>query len=223
MATGIIAGSLATMRPLFKKIVYKARSITQVGKTRDNRGTGDENSRARILSRKKSSASSMSRSQKTISEWKQTMDSQTYTTTCIGGHDLESAERLADLDERGAQLINLRGEQNYSNEIWSRDSERSQIWPYADEQSIHRMVQIEVRTSEDEPWARAGGGLWDRRMEDILKTPPRVRKGSKGGDSIPEWDKLPDLIPSSRKGSEDSHRRTRSRSKSPPLVRITTR
>jgi hypothetical protein len=223
MGTGIIAGSLATMRPLFKKIVYKARSITQVGKTRKNSQTNVESSRARILLHKNSSASSMNRSQKTISEWSNTVDTSTYTTTCIGGHELDDAEALADLDERGAQLINLRRERTYSQDIWSKDPERSRIWPFADDQSIHKMVHIEVRSSQEneQPWAGAGGGLWGQRMQDILKTPPRARKGSRDNDSIPEWEKLPDLIPPSRKGSESSQ--GRSRSKSPPLVRITTR
>jgi hypothetical protein len=214
MGTGIVAGSLAAMRPLFKKIMYKARSLTQAGKTLRN-DDGVESSRARILSREKSSASSMSRSQKTVSEWTRTFDNRTYTATCIDGHDLESAAALADLDERGAQLIKLREERIYPKEIWSKDPERSQIWPYAEDESIHRMVQSDVRSSqESEPWAGAGGGLWGRRMEDILKTPPRTRKGSRDDDSIPEWEKLPDLIPPSRKGSEDSQRRNRLKWKS---------
>lgn len=226
MATGIIAGSLATMRPLFKKIMYKARSITQVGRTRNPSSSRDENSKARMLyTGKRSIGSSSNKSQRSMAEWKNTVDSSVYTTTVIGGNDLETAEALADLDERGAQLINLRTQASFpTSDSWSPDTDRHRNWPFADEtpnpHSIHKTVQVEVRSSQDdEPWARAGGTAWGQKMQDLLKTPARVRKGSKDDDSIPEWDKLPDLIPPSRKGSEDAS----GRAESPKLVRITTR
>jgi len=209
IATGIIAGSLATMRPLYRNLVYKARTITQVGRTRKNSHTQHQNSQARMLSKKKSYASSVSRSQ-SITEWSNTVDTNTYTTTIFAGADYDFAEGLKD----GEEMSQLPKEKAPSKT--SSDSNRA--WPWRDDQSIHKTVQIEVRSSQEEeqPWATAGGGKWSQRMEDILRTPPRVRKGSRDDDSIPEWDKLPDLIPPSRKGSEDSQR-------APPLVRITTR
>ena len=210
IAAGIIAGSLATMRPLYSKVMYKARTtLTQAGRTRKNSHTNNQNSRARMLSRKTSYATSTTRSQKTINEWSKTVDTQTYTTTCFAGTDFDYAEGLRDSEEM-KRLPSGKLSRKPS-------SESSRAWP-RDDQSIHKTVQIEVRSSEeDQPWATAGGGRWTQRMEDLLRTPPKVRKGSRDEDSIPEWDRLPDLIPPSRKGSEDSTAR------SPPLVRITTR
>ena len=212
IAAGIIAGSLATMRPLYSKVMYKARTtLTQAGRTRKNSHTHNQNSRARMLSRKTSYATSTTRSQKTINEWTKTVDMHpTYTTTCFAGTDYDYAEALRD-DEEMRQLPSGKLSRKPS-------SESSRAWP-RDDQSIHKTVQIEVRSSQedDQPWANAGGGRWTQRMEDLLRTPPKARKGSRDEDSIPEWDRLPDLIPPSRKGSEDSQGRA------PPLVRITTK
>ncbi|KIW05020.1 hypothetical protein, variant 2 [Verruconis gallopava] len=221
MATGIIAGSLATMRPLFKRLMYKARTITQVGKTRKSGDTGHDASRTRMLSKKKSYGSSTSKSQNAMSMWSKSVDpNRSYAATITGGCDHDDTDSLSDFDEeRGAQLVNLRDENIYSKDIWSKDPERSRIWPFDDSQSIRKMVQVEVRSSQEseQPWAAANTESWNARMQAILRPPPRIRKGSKDDDSIPEWEKLPDLIPPSRKGSSDSQ------SRDPPLVRITTR
>jgi hypothetical protein len=219
IATGIIAGSLATMRPLYSKVAYKARTITQVaGRVRKDSRSNGQGSRARMLSRKQSYASSVSRSQKTITDWTKTVDAhQTYTTTCFAGPDYDYAEGLKDNEE----LANMRG----GKLSRKPSSDENRVWPFTDDQSIHKTVQIEVRSSQEEeqPWAGAGSGKWSQRMEDLLKTPPRIRKGSRDDDSIPEWDRLPDLIPPSRKGSSDSQRIQHNESRSPPLVRIVTR
>lgn len=184
------------MRPLYSKMVYKARTITQVGKTRKNNHTKNQNSRARMLSRKKSYASSISRSQKTINDWSRTVDNQTYTTTCFAGPDYDYAEALRDDEE----LSHLPAEKTSRKP----SSGGSRVWPFRHDQLIHRTVQIEVRSSQedDQPWASAGGGKWSQRLEDILRTPPKVRKGSRDEDSVPERDRLPDLIPPSRKAAK---------------------
>jgi len=221
MATGIIAGCLATMRPLFKKLVYRARHLTHAATNRDNR-----TSRTGILKGKKTETTSISQTQKTFNDWKRTLDSQTHTTTCIGGPDLESAEAFADAEVKGASLIQIREEKTYPKEIWSQDPDRARIWPYADGREITKVVDVDVRVShEEQPWT--GGGLWGKRMEDLIQSPAKAKRGSNDCDSIPEWDKLPDLIPPSRKGSESAEpgkpSRSRSRSRTPPLMRISSR
>lgn len=218
MSTGIIAGCLATMRPLFKKLMYRARHLTHVATHRDN-GT----SRTGILRRKKTETTTVSKSQKSFNEWKRTVDSQTYTTTIVGGADLESAEALADMEVKGASLIQIREETIYPKEVWSQDPVRARIWPYANDHEITKTVDVTVQVShEDEPWTSGGlTGPWGKKMEELVQTPPKARKGSK--ESIPEWDKLPDLIPPSRDGSERGTTRSRSRSRTPPLVRITSK
>jgi hypothetical protein len=169
------------MRPLVSRAVDKARTITHVGKARKNSHTNNQNSRAHMLSRKNSYASTISRSQKTITDWSRTVDNPTYTTTCFAGADYDFAEALRDDEE----LANMPRKKS----IRRLSSHSNRLWPYEDDQSIHKTVQIEVRSTqeEDQPWASAGGGTWSQRVEDLLKTPPRIRKGSRDDDSVPEW------------------------------------
>lgn len=216
IATGIIAGSLATMRPLITKVVVKVGAITQV-RTHKNSYTNGQSSRARMLSAKKSYASSTtSRSPKDLGDWSKTTNNSMYTTTCFAGADYEWAEALNENEEM--KRLPKGGPSR-------KASSESSRWPVRDDQTISKTVQIEVRSSqeEDQPWATAGGGTWQHRMESILRTPPRIRKGSRDDDSIPEWDKLPDLITPDRKGSQDSQSSERNGGRSPPLVRIITR
>ena len=197
------------MRPLYRKLAYKARNITQ--RTGKGSLTNPQNSRARMLSDKKSYASS-SRSHRSVSDWSKAVDHQTYTSTCFAGAEFDYAEGLQDDEE----LSRLPAEKS-SRKTSSEGSKGGWNWA-GDNASIHKTVQIEVRSSQEDeqPWASAGGGKWSQRMEDILRIPPKVRKGSRDEESIPEWDRLPDLIPPSRKASEDGGR-------APPLVRIITR
>lgn len=218
MGTGIIAGCLATMRPLFKKLVYKASHLTT-----NHRGTTDT---SHGLWKPKPSAYNSTRtdSRKSIHEWKQSTDAGTgtYTSTCVGGHDLDDFADLA--DEKGVSLVQIRdGEREFPDDVWSKDPERARIWPFAIDAGISKTVDVQISVSQEEPMS---GGLWGKRMEDIIQSPVKARHSGSDGDSIPEWDKLPDLIMPSRSGSKGSgHGRSGSggSSKSPPLIRVTSR
>lgn len=221
MGTGIIAGCLATMRPLFKKLVYKASHITHAATHRGTTGT------SRRLWKAKPSAYNSTRtdSRRSFHEWKQSVDNGTgtYTTTCVGGHDLDDFADLA--DEKGVSLVHIRdNEREFPEDVWSKDPERARIWPFAVDAGISKTVDVQISVSQEEPMR---GGLWGKRMEDIIQTPKKARhSGSNSGDSIPEWDKLPDLILPSRPGSKSSGRSrsgSGTRSKSPPLIRVTSR
>jgi hypothetical protein len=214
MGTGIIAGCLATMRPLFKKLVYKASHLTH-GATTTNT--------ARRLWKPKPSAYNSTRtdSRRSIHEWKQSTDigTGTYTTTCVGGPDFDDFA-----DEKGVSLVQIRdGEREFPDDVWSKDPERARIWPFAVDAGISKTVDVQISVSQEEPMS---GGLWGKRMEDIIQSPKKARHSGSSGGSIPEWDKLPDLIMPSRPGSKSSGR-SRSgsggRSKSPPLIRVSSR
>lgn len=210
MGTGIIAGCLATMRPVFKRLVYKASHLTT-----SHRGPTDT---SRRLWKPKPSAYNPTQNSH---DWKQSTDvgTGTFTTTCVGGvlDDLDDLD-----DEKGMSLVQIRdGEREFPEEVWSKDPKTSRIWPFAVDAGISKTVYVEISISKEVPMS---GGLWGKRMEDIIQSPRKARHSGSSADSIPEWDKLPDLIMPSRSGS--GRRRSGSggsRSKSPPLIRVTSR
>jgi hypothetical protein len=122
-------------------------------------------------------------------------------------------------DEKGMHLVQIREEKEYPEDIWNKDPERARIWPFAAGEGINKTVDVQVSVSEEQPF---GGGLWGQRVEDVIQAPKKTRKGSRDDDSIPEWDKLPDLILPSRPGTGGSNR-SRSRSRSPPLIRVSSK
>jgi hypothetical protein len=220
MGTGIIAGCLATMRPLFKKFMYRAVHFTHAAA----RGA-QPSSKVRMWKGKSSASSSTwhSESSKNFRAWKQSIDTSagTYTTSCVGGRDLdlENAEALA--EHKRLELTQMREEMQYPKEVWSKDPIKSRIWPFADDEGISKVV--DVRISVDREQQEFGSsGTWDKRMKDVIQMPQKSRTESRGGDSIPEWDKLPDLIPQERPETGSSWS-IRSGSKSPSLIRITSR
>lgn len=218
MGTGIIAGCMATWRPLFKKLVYKASHLST-----SHRGATDT---SRRLWKPKPSAHSSTQtdSRKKIQDWKQNTDvgTGTLTTTVVGGvlGDIDNLD-----DEKGMSLVQIRDcERGFPEEVWSTDPETSRIWPFAADAGISKTVDVEISVSQEES---TSGGLWGKRMEVIIQSPQRARHSGSSADNTPEWDKLPDLIMPSRSGSKDSGRGRSgsggSRSKSPPLIRVTSR
>ncbi|KAE9990961.1 hypothetical protein EG327_000674 [Venturia inaequalis] len=197
MGTGIIAGCLATMRPLFKKLVYKASPLST-----SHRGATDTSSR---LWKPKPSARSSTHtdSRKSLQDWKQNTDvgTGTFTTTIVGGvlDDLDDLD-----DEKGMGLVQIRDcEREFPEDVWSTDPETSRIWPFAVDAGISKTVDVKISVSQEEP---ISGGLWGKRMEDIIQSPKQARHSGSSADSIPEWDRLPDLIMPSRSGSKGSGR-----------------
>ncbi|RDI83214.1 hypothetical protein Vi05172_g6947 [Venturia inaequalis] len=195
MGTGIIAGCLATMRPLFKKLVYKASPLST-----SHRGATDTSSR---LWKPKPSARSSTHtdSRKSLQDWKQNTDvgTGTFTTTIVGGvlDDLDDLD-----DEKGMGLVQIRDcEREFPEDVWSTDPETSRIWPFAVDAGISKTVDVKISVSQEEP---ISGGLWGKRMEDIIQSPKQARHSGSSADSIPEWDRLPDLIMPSRSDSKGS-------------------
>jgi hypothetical protein len=220
MGTGIIAGCLATMRPLFKKFMYRAVHLTHAA------ARGPQPSTKVRLWKGKSSASSStwhSESSKNFRDWKQSIDTSTgtYTTSCVGGRDLdlENSETLT--DHNRLDLVQIREETEFPKEVWSKDPIKSRIWPFAGDDGISKIVDVRVSVSKEQQ-SFGNSMSWDQRMEDVIQFPQKTRTGSRDTDSIPEWDRLPDLIPPERPGTSGG-RSTRSGSRSPALIRITSK
>jgi hypothetical protein len=206
MGTGIIAGCLATMRPLFKRAVHLTHPAAARGPA--------PSSKVRLWKGRSASSSTWhSESSKNFRAWKQSIDTSTgtYTTSCVGGRDLDLEQAAALASSREMELEQIREEKEYPKEAWSKEPVKSRIWS-----GISKVVDVKISVSrEQQPPSMSDS--WDQRME-VIQMPRRSR--SRDGDSIPDWDKLPDLIPQERPGSARS---IRSGSKSPALFRVTSK
>jgi hypothetical protein len=255
MGTGIIAGCLATMRPLFQKLFYRAVHVTHAAVRHRRPSTSNSSSRTRMLKGRNSGSTARCTTNKSFQDWKESVDrsTSTYTTTCVGGPDLDQ-EYVDDYEnEYRLHLGQIDEEQEYSREIWSKGNEKARIWPY--KEGISKVVDVEISVTRGRPMA----GFWDRKVDDVIQEPEKARKNSRDDDSVAEWDRLPDMFlvnqpvassarsigsNRSRKGSRDEDipewdklpdlilpeklgtgggRSTRSRSRSPPLIRVTSK
>ncbi|QDS77659.1 hypothetical protein FKW77_002991 [Venturia effusa] len=192
MGTGIIAGSLATMRPIFKKIVYKANDLTA-------NCHGGIHSPRHWRKTKPSAYNSTHTDSRSEQEWKQSNDfwNGTFTATCVGGvlDDLDDLD-----DEKGSSLVQIRDcEREPSEDNWSKGPETSRMWPLAVDARISRTVDVVISVSQEEP---SKGDLWGGRMENVVRSPQKARHSGSSTESIPDWEMQPDLTMPSRSGSK---------------------
>jgi hypothetical protein len=206
MGTGIVAGCLATMRPLFKRAVHLTHAAGARGP--------QLSTKVRLWKGKSASSSTWhSESSKNFRAWKQSVDASTgtYTTSCVGGRDLDLEYAAALANNKELELEQIQEERENPKEAWSKDPVKTRIWS-----GISKVVDVKISVSrEQQPLSDTGS--WNQRME-AIQMPKRSH--SRDGDSLPEWDSLPDLIPQER---PDSARSTRSGSKSPALIRVTSK
>jgi hypothetical protein len=141
--------------------------------------------------------------------WELGGSSGSYTTSCIGGETTISADRSR------ARSI----------EIWSSadQNNRSNIWPFVEDSGgIAKVVDVEISVSQtpdpESEWKardlEEGAGFWRMRDEDQIQQPERAMIGISRGNSIAEWERLPDLLPvdeadeKSSLGSRDTGRQS---------------
>jgi hypothetical protein len=209
MGTGIVAGCLATMRPLFQKLFYRAVHVTHAAVRHRRPSTSKSSMRVRMLKGRYSSSTSRSTSNKSFQDWKQSVDRSTsiYTTTCVGGPDLD-LETADDYDYANRiQLAQIEEESNYPQDMWTNENDKARIWPYGD--GISKVVDVKISVSRGQPM----NGFWDNNGNDAIQVPEKARKNSRDDDGIPEWDRLPDLFLANQQvaGSARSVRSQRSR------------
>jgi hypothetical protein len=222
LGTGIIAGSLATLRPLLKRLIRTTHNhITHV--TKHERKTKQPISKSSIT--KPPPIPNLESLPSVFRPWESVGESGGYTTTCVGGSQIEKS---------------IGGSKNKSVDILaSGDYNRAAIWPFVEDSSgIAKVVDVQVSVTESispindvdverHPLRQhkvvlEGGGLWGVRMEDKIRRPERSmsRTGqSQSRSSTPEWERLPDLLPMEelkRKSSDESEKTKQSSSSSTP-------
>jgi hypothetical protein len=207
LGTGIVAGSLATLRPLLKRLIRTTRNhITHV--TQHNKRPPTSKS---SISKPPPPPDNLESLPSVFRPWESVGESGGYTTVCVGGSQMDKS---------------LIGSKNKSVDILaSGDYNRAAIWPFVeDSDGIAKVVDVHVSISDPQSPDKdidverhplrqhkvvlQGGGLWGVRMEDRIRRPDRSATGTNPSrSSTPEWERLPDLVPMEelkRKNSEES-------------------
>ncbi|KAF2396458.1 hypothetical protein EJ06DRAFT_240883 [Trichodelitschia bisporula] len=186
MGTGIIAGCLATMRPLFKRFMYRAAQLTS--------RTNGTSSRSWLRSHRKHP------SRTNGSGWAYSTNS-TFTTTCVGGKDVELGSPG---DELHSVFREEKDRRRFPAEVWSADPERAVIWPYSNHAgprsvspavegaiSISKVVDVEVSVvGPDDLWPVVRG----------IQRPERAKSPPQMSGDVPEWERMPDLVTPEERG-----------------------
>ncbi|KAJ9638321.1 hypothetical protein H2199_007008 [Coniosporium tulheliwenetii] len=130
----IIAGSLATLRPLFKKFFHQMRTTSNHSSNSSTKRTSQPN---KII--KHSSASSDSQNRHSLRPWDPHRNTATIT-TCTGGPGAENNKSLG-ISEHAGSTINL----------FTMNEEREVAWaltPNDSDVRIAKMVELEVRVQD---------------------------------------------------------------------------
>jgi len=192
LGTGIVAGSLATLRPLLKRLIRTTRNhITHVTR-HDKRHPASKSS----ISKPTPVPHDLETLPSVLRPWESVGESGGCTTVCIGGSQTEQspgASRNKSVDF-----------------LTSEDYNRAAIWPFMEDSAgIAKIVDVQVSVSESSsPISEVdierhplrqhkvvleGGGLWGVRMEDKIRRPTTGTNHSRS--PTPEWERLPDLLP----------------------------
>jgi hypothetical protein len=201
LGTGIVAGSLATMRPLLKRMYRIGREhMTLHTKVPGSGGNNNGGNNMNVKSigggggggggkpvSFKSSVSKHSRPSPALDieslpsvfrPWESVGESQGYTTTVIGGHEIE--KELKSMQNTMNRSIDMVGNLDHAN--------RSVIWPFVEEGGIAKVVDVRVSVShittptstEPSPASASPSSAsplaaksWARRFEDLVKKPER--------------------------------------------------
>jgi len=210
LGTGIVAGSLATLRPLLKRLIRTTRNhITHVAKHDKKQPTSKSS-----ITHRPPVPDNLESLPSVFRPWESAGESGGYTTVCVGGSQLDKS---------------MAGSKNKSIDILlSGDYNRAAIWPFVEDSAgIAKVVDVQVSISESPVSPNSeidierhplrqhkvvleGGGLWGVRMEDKIRRPDRsATRTSQTRSSTPEWERLPDLVKMEeikRKNSEESEK-----------------
>lgn len=210
LGAGILAGSLATLRPLLKILIRTTKHhMTHV--TRPEKRSPTTKS---FITKSSPVPANLESLPSVFRPWESINESGGYTTVCVGGSNYGKSGPNS---------------QNKSIDILSTvDFDRTAIWPFVEDSAgIAKVVDVQVNISEPHSPANEidiekqhplrshkvvleGGGLWGVRMEDKIRRPSASAQNTMHSrSSTPEWERLPDLLPMdeiNRKQSEESEK-----------------
>jgi len=199
LGTGIVAGSLATLRPLLRRLLRTTRSHLTNNHRPDKQKyvlTKSTTTKPNDLHDNIESLPSVFR------PWESAGESGGFTATIVGGHEAERDLKMS-----------LFGSRNKSTDILSSSNHnnRAAIWPIpGDTEGISKVVDVQISISDSSPQGSSpheserrssqqnspsdGGGLWGVRMEDSIRRPKRSATFPHSRSPTPEWERLPDFL-----------------------------
>jgi len=146
LGTGIVAASLATLRPLFKRLFYGARHRVAYAA-----GHAKRYSQA-FMNRRSSSKHDRSdsfSSGRTLVSWENPTNSfiATNSTSCYGPDEIKEENTYR--DEKRIHLMHVRGKGSISNNIWWTDPEKAAALSCSEEAKpgpgeISKVIDVEV-------------------------------------------------------------------------------
>jgi len=177
LGAGIIAGSLATMRPLLKRMLKIGRDHI----TMHTRGGGNRTDKNKLQT-SKSSVTKLSKQQPGLDieslpsvfrPWESVGESGGFTTTVEGGRDVEKGIKSS-----------MNNTMNKSVDIMSGidQANRAVIWPFVEDKGgIAKVVDVTVSVSpagspvstEPSPSSAMTSKSWHKRFEDLVRKPER--------------------------------------------------
>jgi len=201
LGTGIVAGSLATLRPLFKRLFYSARH--RVAHAADHAKRYSQAFMNKRLSLKNYRIGSFSFGG-SPTPWESPSKSRiaTHSTSCYGPDEMK--EESIYREEKRMHLMHVRGSRNIPNNIWCTDPA---IWPYSEDigqpgpGEISKVVDVEVSVMRHV-------GSSEENLSSIEK-PKELRKPEKAAtrscerltvmrpvpsqDELPMWERIPSV------------------------------
>ncbi|KAF2673665.1 hypothetical protein BT63DRAFT_410641 [Microthyrium microscopicum] len=207
LGTGIVAGSLATMRPLLKRMVRSTKNHLTHNRTGDGKKSYWKSSitKPQPIYDNPESLPSIFR------PWESVGESQGYTTTVIGGSQLEKELKISQSSgsKSGSGSRDLSKNKSLDILASAEYSDRAAIWPFIEDSAgIAKVVDVQVSVTESVDFdiemqspqrtyrrSEEGGGLWGLRFEDKIRKPERSPDEPHSRSSTPEWERLPDLFP----------------------------
>jgi hypothetical protein len=197
LGAGIVAGSLATMRPLLKKMLKIGREHmtlhTRIGGANGGAlGSPSQKTENRKLAASKSSQmtpqpiADIESLPSVFRPWESVGESNGFTTTVIGGQDLEKElKQSRNLSRNRSMNRSMNKSMNRSLDILTSmdHPDRNIIWPFPEDQNgIAKTVDVTVSisqagtptSSEPSPSSALTSKSWGRRFDELLvKKPPR--------------------------------------------------
>ena len=204
LGIGIIAGSLATLRPLFKRLFYSARHRVAHAASHAKRYSQAFMNRRSFLKHDRSDSFS---SGGTLVPWENPTNTHIATnlTSCYGPDEINEENKWR--EEKKMHLMHIKGNGSVPNNIWYADTEKVVTWPHLEDVTqpgpgeISKVVDVEVSVLR-----HVGGSaesLGSVKKLKKLKKPEKAARRSyeklnvlmsaPGHDELRMWERVPSL------------------------------
>lgn len=203
LGTGIVAGSLATLRPLFRQLFYSARHRVAYAAGHARRYSQVFMNKRSLLKHDRSDSLSSSR---TIVPWENPSDTHipTHLTSCYGPD--EKVEEYSYREEKKMHVVHTNRSRSNSNNIWYTGPEKVVALPYCNyvkqpgPGEISKVVNVEVsvlrQVGSEETLSSVDKQKMLRKPEKTARRSsekPNILWPSSSHEELPIWERIPSM------------------------------